>query len=46
MFTEIVKSVMEDADTLCGDIVKLKVPIKVSVSVGTSWGHMTPVDVT
>ncbi|KAK3096165.1 hypothetical protein FSP39_023920 [Pinctada imbricata] len=42
---KIVRSVMEDKDTLCGELVKLKVPLKVSLSTGKSWGRMTHVDV-
>ncbi|KAK3610435.1 hypothetical protein CHS0354_016612 [Potamilus streckersoni] len=40
---DIVKRVMESGDSLCGHMVKLKVPIKVSVSVGKRWGHMSAI---
>ncbi|XP_052099032.1 DNA polymerase nu-like [Mytilus californianus] len=39
----ILKTVMEDSGALCGSVVKLKVPVKVSISVGKTWGHMTAV---
>ncbi|VDI53250.1 DNA polymerase nu [Mytilus galloprovincialis] len=39
----ILKTVMEDSSALCGSVVKLKVPVKVSISVGKTWGHMTAV---
>ncbi|KAL3865181.1 hypothetical protein ACJMK2_006798 [Sinanodonta woodiana] len=40
---DIVKRVMESGDSLCGHMAKLKVPIKVSISVGKRWGHMNPI---
>ncbi|KAJ8311792.1 hypothetical protein KUTeg_010647 [Tegillarca granosa] len=40
---EIVRTVMEDDKGLCGDMVELKVPLKISLNVGKTWGHMTPV---
>ena len=33
---------MQSAEGLCGDMVQLKVPIRVSVSYGKSWGHLNP----
>ncbi|XP_053407727.1 DNA polymerase nu-like isoform X3 [Mercenaria mercenaria] len=42
----LVKSVMESEEKLCGSIVKLKVPIPVSVSVGKKWGQMEFISVT
>lgn len=41
--TDLVKNVMESEEKLCGSIVKLTVPIPVTVSVGKTWGHMEPV---
>ncbi|OWF55047.1 DNA polymerase nu-like [Mizuhopecten yessoensis] len=40
----LVQSVMEDEVTLCGKMVTLKVPIKVSLSSGKTWGHLSPLD--
>ncbi|XP_041370905.1 DNA polymerase nu-like [Gigantopelta aegis] len=37
---EIVKGIMEHCDKLCGEMVKLKVPIRVSLSSGKSWAHL------
>ncbi|XP_067657648.1 DNA polymerase nu-like [Haliotis asinina] len=36
----IVKDVMEDSTALCMDMAKLNVPIRVSLSTGTSWAHL------
>lgn len=33
---------MEDSSALCGSVVNLRVPVRVSVSVGKKWGHMSP----
>ncbi|XP_033756749.1 DNA polymerase nu-like [Pecten maximus] len=40
----LVQSVMEDEATLCGKMVSLKVPVKVSLSAGKTWGHLSPLD--
>ncbi|GLV34496.1 uncharacterized protein CBL_09744 [Carabus blaptoides fortunei] len=37
----IVKHVMEDTNTMCGKLIKLSVPLPVSISIGKSWGNMT-----
>ncbi|KAL5022323.1 hypothetical protein ScPMuIL_001478 [Solemya velum] len=39
----LLREVMECAETLCGSMQKLKVPIRISLSVGKSWAHMTPI---
>ncbi|XP_064603346.1 DNA polymerase nu-like isoform X2 [Liolophura sinensis] len=39
-FSDLVKGVMESADQLCGKMIKLKVPLSVSLSVGKKWGHL------
>ncbi|XP_046549323.1 DNA polymerase nu-like isoform X2 [Haliotis rubra] len=36
----IVKDVMEDSRALCMDMAKLNVPIRVTLSTGTSWAHL------
>ncbi|XP_069140238.1 DNA polymerase nu-like [Argopecten irradians] len=40
----LVQTVMEDEAALCGNMVSLKVPIKVSLSAGKTWGHLSPLD--
>lgn len=44
--TDLIKSVMESEEKLCGTIVKLKVPIPVSLSIGKKWGQMEPLLIT
>ena len=39
--SELVKDIMEDSKGLCGDTVELKVPLKVSLSTGQTWGHLS-----
>ncbi|XP_061189535.1 DNA polymerase nu-like [Saccostrea echinata] len=38
----LIKSVMEDSERLCDSFVQLRVPIKVTMCVGKTWGHMSP----
>ncbi|XP_064631725.1 DNA polymerase nu-like [Lineus longissimus] len=37
---DLVKSIMESSEGLCGDLVELKVPLRVSLSCGKTWGHL------
>lgn len=38
----LIKSVMEDRETLCSEFLNLRVPLRVSLCAGKTWGHMTP----
>ena len=37
---ELVRGIMENSEFLCGEMVKLSVPLKVSLKAGKSWGGM------
>ncbi|XP_005089980.2 DNA polymerase nu [Aplysia californica] len=39
----LIQRVMEDPRAVCGDLCSLQVPLPVSLSVGKSWAHLTPV---
>ncbi|XP_013403383.1 DNA polymerase nu [Lingula anatina] len=38
----VIRGIMESSEGLCGDMTHLKLPLKVSLSCGKTWGHMTP----
>ncbi|CAH1258668.1 POLN [Branchiostoma lanceolatum] len=40
----VVKDIMQSDDLLCGGKIKLQVPLRVSISVGKSWGGMTDLE--
>ena len=40
LVADLVESVMECSEDLCGNFATLKVPLKVTLSAGTTWGHI------
>lgn len=41
---DMIRAIMEDTEQLCGPLVKLTVPLPVTVSTGANWAHMEPID--